>query len=188
MTRGSARIVSFAVASLAVAPCRAQTVQGILVEEKSRLPIGNARVALIDSLGHVVAQAITDTGLAGAFYLTAGAPGRYEVRIVVGRGGVSRSPRFSLDSNQVMEKTFVAPDMSTFEVVESEDRLFSQAVRDAVAQSRYAPAERDGVAVAQVFDFAVDFGVGDAPPKIHDKNAMIVRALGITMRRSSPNH
>jgi len=244
MTTGSACIVSFAVVSLAIAPCRAQTVQGILVEERSRLPIANAHVALIDSLGHVVAQAITDTGLTGAFYLTASAPGRYEVRIVVGRGGVSRSPRFSLDSNQVVEKTFVAPDwpqavldaylpedvttpaapirgsvrpprypdrlrsagragvarvrfvvdsegrpvMSTFDVVESDDRLFSQAVRDAVAQSQYAPAERDGVAVAQVFDFAVDFGVGDAPPKIHDKNAMIVRALGITMRRSSPNH
>jgi len=175
MTTGSARIASFALATLAVTPCRAQTVQGILVEEKSRLPIGNAHVALLDSLGRVVARAITDTGLAGA----AAAPIRGSVRPPrypdrlrsAGRAGVARV-RFVVDSEG-------RPVMSTFEVVESEDRLFSQAVRDAVAQSRYAPAERDGVAVAQVFDFAVDFGIGDAPPKIHDKNAM---------GRSSPNH
>ena len=239
MTTSSVRLEPFAiVAALIALPCGAQTVQGILIEEKSHRPIGNARVALVDSLGRVAAQAVTDTGFAGAFYLTADAPGHYELRIVVGRGGVSHSPRFVLDSNQIVEKTFVAPDwpqavleaylpddvskpaamirggtrpprypdrmrstgragvarvkfvvdsegrpiMSTFEVVESDDQSFSQAVRESVAQSRFAPAERDGVAVAQVFDFAVDFGVGEAPPKIHGKNAMIVRALGITLR------
>ena len=205
------------------------------MSEKTHLPVANARVSLVDSLGHVAAQAVTDSGLAGAFYLTADSPGRYELRIVVGRGGVSQSPRFTLDSNEIVEKTFVVPDwppavleaylvddvttpatplreatrpprypdrlrewgrsgvvrarfvidregrpvVSTFQVIESDDGSFSRAVRDAVAQSRYAPAERDGVTVSQMFDFAVDFGFGDAPPRIHDKNGMIVRALGI---------
>jgi len=239
MRTRSVRVSSLAIAAALVAPpCGAQTVQGILISEKSQKPIGNAHVALVDSLGHVAAQAVTDTGFAGAFYLTAEKSGRYELRIVVGRGGVSYSPSFTLDSNQVVEKTFVAPDwpravleaylpdevtkpaapirgavrpprypdhlrsrgaagvarvrfvidsagrpvMSTFEVVEADDQSFGKSVRESVAQSHYAPAERGGVTVAQVFDFAVDFGIGDAPPKIHDKNAMIVRALGITLR------
>ena len=244
MPLGSSLVATFAIAAITLAGRRggAQTVQGILVRERSRQPIGNARVTLIDSLGRVAAQTVTDTGLAGAFYLTADTPGRYQLRIVVGRGGVSHSPRFALDSNQVVEDTFVVPDwpqavleaylpddvtkaaapirggtrpprypdrlrssgragiarvrfvidrdgrpvMPTFEVVEADDESFGQAVRESIAQSRFAPAERDGVTVAQVFDFAVDFGVGDTPPKIHDKNAMIVRALGIELRRD-PN-
>ncbi|HEY2375276.1 MAG TPA: TonB family protein [Gemmatimonadaceae bacterium] len=232
----TARIaLPFAVAfTVLPAPCKAQTVQGILVSEKTRQPIGNARVLLVDSLGRVASEAVTDTGLAGAFYLTAEVPGRYEVRILVGRGGLSFSPRFSLDSNQVVEKTFVAPDwpkeileaylpddvakpvallrdmprprypdrlrarrragvahvrfvvdsegrpvIPTFQVIESDDQMFSQAVLTCVTQSRFAPAERDGVPVPQIFDFTVDFGFGDAPPKISVKNGVIVRALGV---------
>jgi TonB family protein len=233
---GRKTLLTIAGVALIHIPCGAQTVQGILLGEKSRRPIGHARVALVDSLGRFAAETITDTSLAGAFYLTAPKPGRYGLRIVVGHGGgVSHSPFFSLDSNQVIEKTFVAPewpravleaylpenvtkpaaftrsgtrpprfpdrmrsvgrdglvrvrfvvdgdgspDMSTFEVIESDDRRFAQSVREAVAQSRFQPAERDGTTVPQVFDFAVDFGFGDAPPKLVGKNVMMVRAFGV---------
>ena len=102
-------------------------------------------------------------------------PPRYPDQLrSAGRGGVARV-RFVIDRDG-------SPVMSTFEVIESDDLSFAQAVRESLAGARYAPAERDGVTVAQVFDFAVDFGIGDAPPKIHDKNAMIVRALDITLR------
>lgn len=96
-------------ASLLVVPCGAQTVQGVLVSQKSHLPIGNAHLALIDSAGRVAGETVSDSSI-GAFYLTAATPGRYELKILIGRGGVSYSPFFTLDSNQVIERMFVAPD------------------------------------------------------------------------------
>jgi hypothetical protein len=42
----------------------------------------------------------------------------------------------------------------------------------------------EGVTVSQVFPRAADFGLGDAPAKIKDKNGIIIRALGVT--RVSP--
>jgi TonB family protein len=101
-------IVAFSVA-VAIAPGGAQTVQGILVGEKDHLPIGKARVELVDDSGRVATRDITDSA-SGAFYLDAHKPGRYKVRIVVGRGGLSYSPAFSLDSNQTVEHMFAAPD------------------------------------------------------------------------------
>ena len=97
---------------LAAAPnvsAGAQTVQGTLVGEKSRHPIGNAHVTLVDDSGHVAAAATTDSA-SGTFYLTAPDRGQYRVRVVVGRGGVTNTPAFQLDSDQTVERTIVAPD------------------------------------------------------------------------------
>lgn len=78
--------------------------------------------------------------------------------------------------------------MSTFRVVTSDDASFTDAVRKAAADSRYAPAERDGAKVPQVFDFAADFGFLDDPPRATGKNVMVIRALGaVRVKPGTPN-
>jgi TonB family protein len=77
--------------------------------EKSHTPVGNARLALVDDSGHVAARVSSDSS-SGVFYLDAAKPGRYAVRIIVGHGGLSQSPFFALDSNQVVERTFAVPE------------------------------------------------------------------------------
>ena len=216
----------------------AQTVQGTLLGEKSHALVRQAQVSLVDDIGHVVATTDVDTA-SGAFYLDAPGAGQYKLRILVGRGGLSYSPLFALDSNQTIERTFAIPDwptavleaylaaevtrkaaalpgsrpprfpiamlsarrgglvrarfvvmvdgraeISSFEVVEADDASFSDAVRRFVDGVHFRPAERDGVAVPQVYDIAVDFGVADDPPRSEDKNLIIVRALGIVRRRT----
>lgn len=98
-----------AVSSLAAGPCVAQSIQGVIVSESTHRPIGSARVALVDESGRVVARYTTDT-VSGAFYLNAPKRGAYEVRILVGNGGLSFSPFFALDSNQTIDGAFAAPD------------------------------------------------------------------------------
>ena len=75
------------------------------------------------------------------------------------------------------------PDMSTFQVIGSTDESFTNVVRPYVKDSRYLPAERDGVKVPQVYLLAVDFGFGDAPPQIRDRNTIVIRAIGVMRRR-----
>ncbi len=104
-----AAVPVFAPTLLAAVSASAQTVQGTLVGEKSHHPIGNAHVTLVDDSGHVAAAATTDSA-SGAFYLTALGKGQYRVRVLVGRGGVTNSPVFQLDSDQTVERTIVAPD------------------------------------------------------------------------------
>jgi hypothetical protein len=85
--------------------CRAQAIQGILVRAKDHQPVAGARLQLVDDSGHVVARDIADSA-SGAFALPAPKPGQYEIKIIVGHGGVSFSPRFGLDSAQVVERAF----------------------------------------------------------------------------------
>ena len=89
--------------------CGAQSVQGILVRGKDHQPVGGARLQLLDDSGHVVAHDVADSA-SGAFALLAPRPGEYQVRIIVGHGGASSSPRFTLDSAQVVERAFSVPD------------------------------------------------------------------------------
>jgi hypothetical protein len=214
----------------------AQTIQGVLVNEKSHQPIGYAHVSLVDDSGHVIVRDVSDS-VSGAFYLNAPKSGRYAVRIVIGRGGLSQSPFFPLDSNQTVERAFAVPawpesvlnayladdvaktaaylpdqprprypdrmrtsghvglvrarfvidstgraDMSTFQVIASDDRSFTDAVSSTVSRSRYLPAERDGHKVAQVCDIAVDFGFANDPPRATGDNLIVVRAFGVTRR------
>ena len=86
----------------------AQTVQGILVS-KNHQPVGGARLELVDDSGRVVARDIADSA-SGAFALLAPKPGQYDVKIIVGHGGVSFSPTLRLDSAQVVEHAFAVPD------------------------------------------------------------------------------
>lgn len=224
---------------LAVAPllahdpaCGAQVLQGILVSGKDRQPIGGARLQLLDDSGHVVARDIADSA-SGAFALLAQKPGQYEVKIIVGRGGVSFSPRFQLDSGQVVERAFAAPDwpravidayleedvgkqaayksgtgfrgprypdalraagrtgvvrarfvvdrkgradMSTFQILESDDEQFTRSVREAAARCEFVPAELDGAPVAQLFEMDVEFRFVDTPFRLHQKNAITITA------------
>lgn len=215
----------------------AQTVQGTLLHEKSRSPLGGARVELVTDSGRVVAQTTSDTSL-GVFYLTAPAPGTYHVRILVGHGGLSQSPALIVDSTETVERTFSVPDyspalldaylpqdvsvearyqrhplgprypdhlreqnrdgivrvqfvvdregkpdMSTFRALASDHPSFTESVRRFISDSRFTPAQLNGVAVSQVFNLAFDFAVNLAseptPPRINDKDAIIIRATGV---------
>lgn len=97
--------------SAAVPSCvaNAQTVQGVVVEEGSRRPIGGARLALLGDTG-VVDRTVADT-TTGMFYLNGQGRGRYRLQIVVGRGGLVVSPRFDLDSTQVLEQMYAVPEL-----------------------------------------------------------------------------
>ena len=209
-----------------------QAVQGILVRRMDHQPVGGARLQLIDDSGHVVARDIADSA-SGAFAVLAPKPGQYEVKIIVGRGGVSFSPSFRLDSAQVVERAFAVPDwapafreaylaedvnkpaaykpgtgfrgprypdalrahghtgvvrsrfvvdrkgradMSTFQVVESDDELFTRSVRDAAKHCEFVAAELDGVPVPQVFEMDVEFRFIDTPFRLHGKNVITITA------------
>ena len=210
----------------------AQVLQGILVRARDRQPIGGARLQLVDDSGHVVARDVADSA-SGAFALAAPKAGQYEVKIIVGRGGVSFSPLFALDSAQVVERGFAVPDwpravldaylaedvskqaaykpgtrfvgprypdgmrasrrggvvraqfvvdgkgrpdMSTFQVLESDDELFTRSVRDAAKRLEFVAAEINGSPVPQVFEMDVEFRLADAPFRLHAKNAITVTA------------
>lgn len=216
----------------------AQTVQGLVVNQSTKQPIGGARLDLVSDSELAVARTVADSGT-GMFYLTAPAAGNYHLQIVVGRGGLVISPAFHLDSGQVLEETFVVPplprpmldaflaadvsrsalpqprqrpprypdrlrarsvggvvralvvvdstgrpDMSTFRVLEADDALFADAVRDVLADWRYFPAELDGKPVAQVTLVNAEFAVGDAPNRLRPGElGIIVRALGVTRQK-----
>jgi len=97
------------IGTLAAPLCEAQTVQGVVVSDKSHVPVGRAQLSLVDDSGHVTARDITDSA-SGSFYLTAPAPGRYRLRILLGHGGLVYSPAFDLDSNKTVEHLFAIPD------------------------------------------------------------------------------
>ena len=210
----------------------AQAVQGILIRSKDHQPVGGARLQLVDDSGHVVARDIADSA-SGAFALLAPRPGRYEVKIIVGRGGLSFTPRFQLDSAQMVERAFAVPDwpravldaylpedvatqakmkphpgfrgprypdrmlasgrggivraqfvvdrngradMSTFQVLESDDDQFTRPVRDVPAHVEFIPAEVDGAPVPQLFELDVEFRVGDTPFRLHGNHLITVTA------------
>ena len=98
-----------AVSTLLGSRLTAQTVQGILIGEKSLAPIGNAQLALVDDSGRVASTTVTDSGT-GTFYLDAPRAGRYQLRFLIGHGGLSHSPMFTVDSNQTLERKFAVPD------------------------------------------------------------------------------
>ena len=213
-------------------PSEAQALQGILVSGKDHRPVGGARLQLVDDSGHVVARDFADSA-SGAFALLAPRAGKYEVKIIVGHGGVSFSPSFSLDSAQVVERAFAIPDgpravldaylpedvtkpvvmkphpglrgprypdrlrtagrggvvraqfvidragradMSTFQVLESDDDQFTRSVRDVAARVEFIPAELDGAPVPQLFELDVEFRLGDTPLRLHGDHLMTVTA------------
>lgn len=221
-------------------PAPAQTVQGILLNEKSLSPVGGARLAIIGDSGRIADSTMTDSA-SGMFYLSPGKPGRYQLRIQVGRGGLSYSPVFALDTNQTIERKFAVPDwprevleaylpgdvtkkaiyergnraprypdrlraagrdgaaratvvvnpdgravMSTFQVIDSDDEAFTEALRDFVDHARFVPAERDGVKVPQLFEAAVDFGFGTNPGRLSGDNVVVVRALSVQRVKPFP--
>jgi TonB family protein len=238
MTKILPRAASAACAAVLLsASAQAQTVQGVLVGQKSLAPIASAQLALVDDSGHVTPPTTSDSG-SGAFYLDAPKAGRYKLRILVGRGGLSYSPAFQVDSGQTIERKFAVPewptavleaylpddvskkaaykpgnraprfpdalraagrdglarvlfvvkpdgrpDMSTFSVVESDDDAFTRATRDAAEEAQFIPAERDGVAVPEVFEMVVDYGFGTEPGRASGENVIVVRALGIVRQK-----
>ena len=97
------------VAFLFASPLSAQIVQGVLVDEKSQQIIHNANVSLVDDSGRVAAATTLDSA-SGAFYLDAVHAGRYRLRFLIGRGGLSYSPFFTVDSNQTIEHKFAIPE------------------------------------------------------------------------------
>jgi TonB family protein len=71
------------------------------------------------------------------------------------------------------------PQMDTFRVLESSHPDFTRAVRNAVRHWRFVPAEREGVAVAQVKPLAFDFGIESRPTVLADdeEGGVVIRAL-----------
>ena len=118
-------------------PAPAQTVQGALVDEKSHGPIGAARVALVTDSGRVVAETISDSTL-GAFYLTAPAPGKYHLRILVGHGGLSQSPPLVVDSTETVERILSVPEYSRAVL----DAYLAQDVSVEAQYQRHPPGPR----------------------------------------------
>lgn len=112
----------------------AQTVQGILVSEKSLSPVGNAALSIVNDSGRVLDSTRTDSA-SGVFYLNPGKPGHYRLRILVGRGGLSFSPAFSLDSSQTIERKFAVPDWPSAV-------LEAYLPEDVTKQAAYAPGNR----------------------------------------------
>jgi hypothetical protein len=98
-----------AASTLFVGRLPAQTVQGILLGEKSQMPVAKAQVALLDDSGHVASTTMSDSA-SGTFYLDVPKSGRYQIRTLIGRGGLSYSPFFTVDSNETIEHKFVVPD------------------------------------------------------------------------------
>lgn len=87
----------------------AQTIRGALTSAKSRQPVRGARLSLIDERGHVVTRGRSDQ-VNGVFSLKAPKPGRYQVKSVIGRGGVSFGGFSTLDSSQVIEEELIVPE------------------------------------------------------------------------------
>ena len=71
--------------------------------------MAKAQLALLDDSGHVASTTISDSA-SGTFYLDVPKAGRYRISALIGRGGLSYSPFFTVDSNQTIEHTFVVPE------------------------------------------------------------------------------
>lgn len=221
-----------AVSCFVAAPGETQSIQGVIVSVSTHRPVGRARVSLVDERGEVVARYMTDS-VSGAFYVTAPKRGTYELSILVGRGGLSFSPFYTLETNQTIDGAFATPDyapafleafladdvttvaavarnndsslvrypdemlqtrrngivrtrfivdragkpdMSTVQVVESDDSTFTRSVVDAIPRMHFAAAQRDGIAVSQVFDMDVDFCLKGVPLRLRGPNVVTVRA------------
>lgn len=100
-----------AVAAVAMLPSLvgAQTIRGALTSAQSHHRVREARLSMIDERGHVVARGRSD-GVTGGFSLSAPKPGRYQVKIVMERGGVSFGPLSTLDSGQVIDEELIVPE------------------------------------------------------------------------------
>ena len=94
ITRGA--LIAAAVAVSFGVPVAAQTVQGIVIGEKSQTPIGNVRLSLVDDSGHVASTASSDA--TGTFFLDVPKAGRYQLKALIGRGGLSASAYFAVRS------------------------------------------------------------------------------------------
>ena len=220
-----------AVSCFVASPGATQSIQGVIVSVSTHRPVGRARVSLVDESGEVVARYTSDS-VSGAFYLTAPRRGQYELSILVGRGGLSFSPFYMLETNQTIDGAFATPDyapafleafladdvttaaavarnddsnlvrypdemlqtrrngivrtrfivdregkadMSTVQVVESDDSSFTRSVVEALPRMHFAAAHRGGVAVAQVFDLGVDFCLKGVGLRLRGPNVVTVR-------------
>ena len=76
------------------------------------MPVAGARLALVNDSGKVASTAMSDSA-SGTFYLDVPKAGRYRIRALIGRGGLSFSPFFTVDSNQTIERKFIVPDWPT---------------------------------------------------------------------------
>lgn len=57
------------------------------------------------------------------------------------------------------------PDVGSLQALNDADSAFVTSIRNALARSRYVPAEKDGKAVAQVVQVTYDFGFPNDPPR-----------------------
>ena len=98
-----------AASALCVRSLPAQTVQGILLSEKAQMPVAKAQVALVNDSGRITSTTLSDSAT-GTFYLDVPKSGRYRIRALIGHGGLSFSPFFTVDSNQTIERKFIVPE------------------------------------------------------------------------------
>lgn len=67
-------------------------------------------------------------------------------------------------------------DMSTFQVLESDDYLFTRSVRETAARLEFAPAELNGAPVPQLFEMDVEFRFDNTPFRLHGKHVITITA------------
>jgi hypothetical protein len=95
-------------AACAARPAAAQRLDGRVVSGADSTPVVAALVVLIDGAGARVAR--TGTGLGGAFFLAAPAPGRYVVAVLRIGQRPWRSAELQLDAGAARRATFAVPD------------------------------------------------------------------------------
>lgn len=107
------------------------------------MPVAGARLALVNDSGKVASTAISDSA-SGAFYLDVPKAGRYRIRALIGRGGLSFSPVFMVDSNQTIERKFIVPEWppAVLEAYLAEDVTKPAAYKPGNRAPRYPDALR----------------------------------------------
>jgi TonB family protein len=72
------------------------------------------------------------------------------------------------------------PDMSSFQVLHSDDLEITESVRRAVSGMQFVPAQLAGTPVSEVFQLPIYFVIGDADPAgVHDPTAMVIHAVEV---------
>jgi TonB family protein len=156
-----AALVATTLVSLAT-PCGAQIAKGVAVSDTSHNAMRGPYLR-------------KDVEKPAALKPGIGHPPRYpDTMRDAKRDGVVRV-RFVVDRRGV-------PQLSTFQVTESDDSSFSVSVKRAVSDWRFRPARRKGTRVSQVVELGFYFGLADLPSRdVKDIDVVITAFPGVAL-------
>jgi hypothetical protein len=148
---------------------------GLAFSEPLQLDSGQTieRTVAVPDWPKAVVEAYLPEDVTIAARLKPGAPApRYPDRLrAANQGGMARVV-FVVDREG-------RPDMSTFQVLHSDDLKITEAVRKSVEGMQFEPAQLGGSPVPQIRQQAFYFVIGDADPAGADRTAMVIHALGV---------